>query len=116
MLSCKYCEILKNCFFIEHLWWLLLIPIRYPYVTWERGNNKIHKIYCIYQFKEKKISIQKEHDISSNNSKKTNSKKPWLFKLYVTKIKYSNSLQIQRIKDEIKTSFNFAVILWIYAS
>ena len=22
--SCEFCEIFKNCFFIEHLWWLLL--------------------------------------------------------------------------------------------
>ena len=24
LFSCKYCEIFKNSFFIEHLWWLLL--------------------------------------------------------------------------------------------
>ena len=24
MFSCEYCKILKNSFFIEHLWWLLL--------------------------------------------------------------------------------------------
>ena len=24
MFYCEYCEIFKNCFFIEHLWWLLL--------------------------------------------------------------------------------------------
>ena len=34
-------------------------------------------------------------------------------KLYVTKIKYSKSLQSQRTKGEIKTSFSFAVILCI---
>ena len=32
-------------------------------------------------------------------------------KLYVTKIKYNKSFQIQRTKGEIKTSFNFPVIL-----
>ena len=32
-------------------------------------------------------------------------------KLYVTKIKYSSSSQSQKTKDEIKTSFYFAVIL-----
>ena len=32
-------------------------------------------------------------------------------KLYVTKIKYSKSLQSQRTKGKIKTSFYFAVIL-----
>ena len=37
-------------------------------------------------------------------------------KLYVTKIKYSKSLQTQITKGEIKTSFNFAVILCIYVS
>ena len=37
-------------------------------------------------------------------------------KLYVTKIKYSKSLQSQRTKGEIKTSFNFDVILCIYVS
>ena len=26
--SCKYCEILNNSFFIEHLWWLLLNLVR----------------------------------------------------------------------------------------
>ena len=30
MFSYKYWEILKNSFFIEHLWWLLLTPISYP--------------------------------------------------------------------------------------
>ena len=25
--SCEYCEIFKNCSFIEHLWWLLLFRI-----------------------------------------------------------------------------------------
>ena len=35
-------------------------------------------------------------------------------KLYVTKIKYRKSLQSQRTKDEIKTSFNFDVNLCIY--
>ena len=25
--SCEYCEIFKNSFFIEHLWWLLLVSI-----------------------------------------------------------------------------------------
>ena len=37
-------------------------------------------------------------------------------KLYVTKIKYSKSLQSQRTKGEIKTNFNFAVILCIHVS
>ena len=31
--SCEYCEVFKKRFFIEHLWWLFLTPIRYPYVT-----------------------------------------------------------------------------------
>ena len=35
-------------------------------------------------------------------------------KVYVTKIKYIKSLQSQRTKYKIKTSFNFAVILGIY--
>ena len=25
MFSCEFCEVFKNTFFIEHLWWLLLI-------------------------------------------------------------------------------------------
>ena len=33
------------------------------------------------------------------------------YMLYATKIKYSKSLQIRRTKSEIKTSFNFDVIL-----
>ena len=37
-------------------------------------------------------------------------------KLYATKIKYGKSLQSQRTKGEIKTSFNFAVILCKYVS
>ena len=37
-------------------------------------------------------------------------------KLYVTEIKDSKSLQSQIIKGEIKTRFNFAVILCIYVS
>ena len=37
-------------------------------------------------------------------------------KLYVTKIKYRESLQSQRTKDEIRTSSNFAVILCKYVS
>ena len=37
-------------------------------------------------------------------------------KLYVTKLKCSKSLQSQRTKDEIKTSFNFTVILCKYVS
>ena len=37
-------------------------------------------------------------------------------KLHVTKIKYSKSLQSQRTKGEMKTSFNFSVILCIYVS
>ena len=37
-------------------------------------------------------------------------------KLQVTKIKYSKSLQSKRTKSEIKTSFNFAVIVCIYVS
>ena len=37
-------------------------------------------------------------------------------KLYATKIKYSKSSQSQRTKGEIKTSFNFSVILCIYVS
>ena len=35
-------------------------------------------------------------------------------KLYATKIKYSKSLQSRRTKSELKTSFNFAVILCKY--
>ena len=35
-------------------------------------------------------------------------------KLFVTKIKYSKSLQSQKTKDEIKTCFNFAAILRNY--
>ena len=35
-------------------------------------------------------------------------------KLYVTKIKYSKSLHSQRTKGEIKTSFNFNIVLCIY--
>ena len=37
-------------------------------------------------------------------------------KLCSTKIKYSKSLQSQRTNDEIKTSFNFTVILCKYVS
>ena len=37
-------------------------------------------------------------------------------KLYVTKIKYSKSWQSQRTKGEIKTSFNFTVIICKYVS
>ena len=37
-------------------------------------------------------------------------------KLYATKIKYNKSWQIQRTKGEIKTSFNFAVILCKHVS
>ena len=37
-------------------------------------------------------------------------------KLYVTKIKHSKSLQSQRTRGEIKTSFNFPVILCKYLS
>ena len=37
-------------------------------------------------------------------------------KLYVIKIKYSESLQSQRTKGEIKAGFNFAVILCKYVS
>ena len=45
--------------------------------------------------------IQKEHDINSNNSKKNHSKKKMTCsKLYVTKIKYSKSLQSQRTKGK----------------
>ena len=40
MFSCEYCEIFKNSFFIEHLCWMLLTPVRYPYVTSEQGSNK----------------------------------------------------------------------------
>ena len=36
--------------------------------------------------------------------------------LYVTKIKYSKSLQSQRTKGEIKISFYFTVILCKYVS
>ena len=35
-------------------------------------------------------------------------------KLYAAKIKYNKSLQSQRTKGEVKTSFNFAAILYIY--
>ena len=37
-------------------------------------------------------------------------------KLYVTKIKYSKSWQSQITKGELKTSFNFTVILCKYVS
>ena len=37
-------------------------------------------------------------------------------KLYATKIKYSKSLQNQRTRGEIKTSFNLTVILCKYLS
>ena len=37
-------------------------------------------------------------------------------KLYVTKIKFGKSLQSQRTKGEVKSSFNLAVILCIYVS
>ena len=37
-------------------------------------------------------------------------------KLHVTKIKHSRSLQSQITKSEIKTSFNFTVILCKYVS
>ena len=36
--------------------------------------------------------------------------------LYVTKTKYSKSLQSHRTKGEIKASFNFVVIISIYVS
>ena len=35
-------------------------------------------------------------------------------KLFVTKIKYSKSLQRQRTKGELKNSFNVVVIVCIY--
>ena len=37
-------------------------------------------------------------------------------KFYLTKVKYSKSLQRQRTKGEIKSSFNFAVIICINVS
>ena len=60
--------------------------------------------------------IQKEHDINSNNSKKNNSEKHEFSRLFVTEAKHSKSLQSKRTKGEIKTSFNFAVILCINVS
>ena len=33
MFSCEYCEIFKNSFFIEQIWWLLLIV--------NKGNNNV---------------------------------------------------------------------------
>ena len=40
MFFCEYCEIFLNSFFFGILL-LLLTPIRYPYVTSERENEKI---------------------------------------------------------------------------
>ena len=57
--------------------------------------------------------IQKEHDLNLNNSKKNNSRIITYSKLLVTKIKHSKRLQSKKTKGEIKTSFNFAVILCI---
>ena len=59
--------------------------------------------------------IQEEHDINPNIYKKNNSEKLWL-NLYVTKAKYSKSLQRQRTKGEIKSSFISAVIICINVS
>ena len=39
MFSSEHCDIFKNSLFTEYLWWLLLIPIRYPYVNSHRGNK-----------------------------------------------------------------------------
>ena len=60
--------------------------------------------------------IQK-YDISSNNSKKNNSRKMTtrlkLYVTYVNNIKYSNkTCKVKGTKGERKTNFNFSVILY----
>ena len=66
----------------------------------------IHMLICSFR---KNILIQKilRKKIPRNNH---------FSRLQVTKIKYSKSLQSKRTKSEIKTSFNFAVIVCIYVS
>ena len=43
-------KFLRTAIFIEHLCWLLLTPIRYHYVTSERGDNKIRLHVKFTQF------------------------------------------------------------------
>ena len=89
---------------------------RYSNVTKELGNNKIrlqvkfmfiHMLICSFKKNMILIRIISRKIIRRNND---------LFKVMVTKIKYSKSLQSKSTKGEIKTSFNFAVILCIYVN
>ena len=35
VLSCEFCEIFKNNFFIEHIWWLLMCQINDSFFLWK---------------------------------------------------------------------------------
>ena len=45
MFSCEFCEISKNTFFIEHLWWLLLSILIFSHVSMkiQTSNQKDFK-------------------------------------------------------------------------
>ena len=65
MLSCEFCEIFKNTFFIEHIWWLLLklIQVMLPkYMTTlfdKVGFSKVLFMFVITYLHEKFFTITK---------------------------------------------------------
>ena len=44
--SCEHCEIFKNSFFIEHIWWLL--DSRSPSKLWQKNLNFFHFLISLF--------------------------------------------------------------------
>ena len=44
--SCEHCEIFKNSFFIEHIWWLL--DSRSPSKLWQKNLNIFHFLISLF--------------------------------------------------------------------
>ena len=84
----------------------------------EKNNIRLQVKFTAFTSSREKNNVFIHKDaISSNNSKKKKFREMVTCpKLYVTKIKYSKSLQSKRTKGEIKTSFSFTVILCKYLS
>ena len=65
--SCEFCEISKNTFFTEHLWWLLLLTISSMTITshliFMTAQSLQHKRFVIIYFQTGFPTIRNSHDL-----------------------------------------------------
>ena len=127
MFSCKFCEISKNAFVTEHLWWLLLLPVwiylklwywKYKKAIFQGGHLHSRKWHyqhtgnCSLWLRWTKVKINKKFPRDRNTTWKVSKNGvisgPYIPVHWLNTGIHKINLRIQSEYRKIRTRNNFA--------